>query len=871
MLLTRPQDFRSENGLYSLIQAQLDAAERRERCPNPSQESPTSTDGSDDESNSEEERASKRRRTSRDGSVEVKPEDPQQGDATSTRDDTLCLPPLRPIEQETPLRPEPRYTAAIAPGSSPPICRFNDFLRSSSPLSSLPAFMSDPFYAPSESDSSSSRRSSITDASEDAEDSFMSSTKLPRMKGKDLFDASIWADPLRTKVFYSFATTLRQKSRDCVPTSSHHFISHLKSRGKLVRCYTQNIDRIEEKVGLSTELQDGPGRRGRFSRKSTGTSSQLAKMVEEAKETPPSSQSSQPPSSQPPLLSQQSSQVDAGVECVYLHGSLEQLRCFQCKRTSSWDEMEDDTLSGLQPECPHCTAATTAREERGKRALGVGKLRPDIVLYGEDHPSAHLISPLVEHDIKLNPDILLILGTSLKVHGLKTLVREFANVIHNRNGGKVVFVNFTKPPESIWSDFIDYWVQWDCDAWVADLQARVPKLWDIPQAPRPVKEKAPPANPVAFRDTPRWTGAHWTRKIHEELSRISGSRMDWTVPRPVAVPSAEPIAGAVARLPNVADVGVAISAGSRVISEALPTPEETPESERETQFTPPDSDAGLDANNDTNAGPEAQLDLGKKSQASTAARRKSAKPRKPRKSAPAVIQQPTPQPSSSPPREQPVSSPNESSQTPQGIKDVRHHLSSILNSVKENPRVRKRKKIYGEEDASAEPTKAKARRTPLKRIVNPPEEASTLAPIVNAQHRGSSSPLDQRPKLDTLEPRSPPAGPQSTFPHTGGFRSRIQQTAMDTIKSYCSWLGPMTGFGGGMVNTTGERHQFQAGLHPAPQQTQPPRVSRVDVQRHDAREQDAATVMAEMAVPRIGPKMAPRKLGRNPKKAKMPR
>lgn len=88
---------------------------------------------------------------------------------------------------------------------------------------------------------------------------------IPNIKGRDLFDASIWACPVRTSVFYTFATTLRQKVRDVTPTSSHLFISHLRDRGKLVRCYTQNIDRIEEKVGLSTRLERGPGHRSRFS------------------------------------------------------------------------------------------------------------------------------------------------------------------------------------------------------------------------------------------------------------------------------------------------------------------------------------------------------------------------------------------------------------------------------------------------------------------------------------------------------------------------------------------------------------------------------------------------------------------------------
>jgi hypothetical protein len=154
-----------------------------------------------------------------------------------------------------------------------------------------------------------------------------------------------------------------------------------------------------------------------------------------------------------------------------------------------WDSdgREDETLAGQQPDCPHCLGATAAREEKGKRALGVGKLRPDIVLYGEEHPKDHLISNTLNHDLALGPDMFLILGTSLKVHSLKTIVREFSKAVHYK-GGKVVFVNFTKPAESSWGDFIDCWVEWDCDAWVGDLKERVPILWappgTIPEVPK---------------------------------------------------------------------------------------------------------------------------------------------------------------------------------------------------------------------------------------------------------------------------------------------------------------------------------------------------------------------------------------------------
>ncbi|KAL0945002.1 Hst3 protein [Colletotrichum truncatum] len=382
---------------------------------------------------------------------------------------------------------------------------------SSSPLSSPPPVLFDPFEERSSSTSRQSSSTASSAASSETDETPPSSnpnkSTLPNIKGRDLFDASIWADPLRTSVFYTFATTLRQKVKDVQPTASHHFIGHLRNRGKLVRCYTQNIDQIEEKVGLSTSLQEGPGHRGRFSRRSTAATLAPTNLPS-SDEAPTGSGESREESKgltkpeeaggvegcETSVLSESQAQrqdkKSSGVECVFLHGSLESLRCFLCGKICAWDEegRANETMSGRQPECPYCAGATAARQERGKRALGVGKLRPDIVLYGEEHPSAHLISPIVTHDLGLCPDLLLILGTSLKVHGLKVLVREFAKTIHSR-GGKVVFVNYTKPPESSWGDIIDYWVQWDCDAWVSNLKERVPLLWLPPGTKLPKKKK----------------------------------------------------------------------------------------------------------------------------------------------------------------------------------------------------------------------------------------------------------------------------------------------------------------------------------------------------------------------------------------------
>lgn len=341
---------------------------------------------------------------------------------------------------------------------------------------------------------------------------------LPNLKGKDLFDSIIWSDALTTSIFYTFISSLRQKILNEVKntTETHKFIRALRDTGRLVRNYTQNIDMLESREGLCTELERGTGNRTRFSQKF---------------------QRDRSTDSGAPL-------TDSGVEVVHLHGSLDKLRCGLCAKPSSWDEEDrhQATLAGKAPDCPWCAANSAHREGKGRRSLAVGRLRPDIVLYGEEHPSAHLVAPLITHDLSLGPDVLLILGTSLRVHGLKVLVREFAKAVHGK-GGKVVFVNQTKPPESIWGDVIDYWVQWDCDTWVGDLKKRRKDIWlplgaSADGLPKEEKPKTVAKNPAATRPDVT-NGAYLTMKIVDQLGRLSGRISDVTgdVQKAPSVPS----------------------------------------------------------------------------------------------------------------------------------------------------------------------------------------------------------------------------------------------------------------------------------------------------------------------------------------------
>jgi NAD-dependent histone deacetylase SIR2 len=104
------------------------------------------------------------------------------------------------------------------------------------------------------------------------------------------------------------------------------------------------------------------------------------------------------------------------------------------------------------------------------RPAPIGCLLPDVALLGADHSNGEAIEEIVQKDLAASPDLLLVLGTSLRVSGPKNLASRFARVVRKK-GGIVVYTNLS-PPSHSWGRLVDYVIEGACDVWVKDLETR---------------------------------------------------------------------------------------------------------------------------------------------------------------------------------------------------------------------------------------------------------------------------------------------------------------------------------------------------------------------------------------------------------------
>lgn len=206
---------------------------------------------------------------------------------------------------------------------------------------------------------------------------------------------------------------LSHLTQNAKPTPFHHMLATLAEEGRLLRLYSQNVD------GIDTALPP------------------LATTVPLNKKGP-------------------------WPKTIQLHGGLEKTICSKCGHLS---DFQGALFEGPEPpSCTECETIDIVRTASGLRSHGIGRLRPRMVLYNEYNPDEEAIGAVSAADLKSRPDAVIVVGTSLKVPGIRRLAKEMCAVSRGRRDGFTAWINYD--PEPVGIDFKDSWdlvVRGECD------------------------------------------------------------------------------------------------------------------------------------------------------------------------------------------------------------------------------------------------------------------------------------------------------------------------------------------------------------------------------------------------------------------------
>jgi NAD+-dependent protein deacetylase SIR2 len=254
---------------------------------------------------------------------------------------------------------------------------------------------------------------------------------------QEVFDISVFKqDPT---IFYSVAKDILPAHNRYTPT--HRFIAMLQEKGKLLTNYSQNIDNLEAKAGITK---------------------------------------------------------DKLVQC---HGSFATATCVQCRYKMIGEKLYPEIKAGKIPRCPRCSqnlrapgGAVKRKRSRGREKKRrrhdvdddstsdsefdiptAGVMKPDITFFGEALPD-EFARRLTEHDRDL-VDLVIVIGTSLKVTPVSEIVSWLPPHIPQ------IYISRT-PVNHINFD-ID--LLGDCDVVVAELCRRAG--WDLDHEMVPKNQK----------------------------------------------------------------------------------------------------------------------------------------------------------------------------------------------------------------------------------------------------------------------------------------------------------------------------------------------------------------------------------------------
>jgi NAD+-dependent protein deacetylase SIR2 len=202
--------------------------------------------------------------------------------------------------------------------------------------------------------------------------------------------------------------SLAKKAFLAEPTHFHNLLRLLDRRNKIKRIYTQNIDGLESKAGFDLDT------------------------------TVPS------------------------MRCIPLHGTLFQLRCSICSTRRPLENYFHDLERGELPRCGSCEADRVERASNEKRSRSSGFLRADVVLYDEAIEDDEFIMDAGLADVQnvSEGDVLLVVGTSLKIPGINSIMKLIGPAFDKANG-HIIYLDLKAPPTT-WSKRFSMCIEGDC-------------------------------------------------------------------------------------------------------------------------------------------------------------------------------------------------------------------------------------------------------------------------------------------------------------------------------------------------------------------------------------------------------------------------
>jgi NAD-dependent histone deacetylase SIR2 len=248
-----------------------------------------------------------------------------------------------------------------------------------------------------------------------------------KFSGKDLFDASVYQGDDSLSAFHDMIRTLSHDTKAAKPTAFHHLLATLAQEGRLMRLYTQNVDDIDTSLPpLSTQTP--------FPKKGPWP------------------------------------------KTVQVHGSVHHMVCTKCHKVSPLDAEKFNGPS--PPPCPTCVENDVVRQVAEKRSHGIGWLRPRMVLYNDGNPDDEAVGACALADLRSRPDAIIVVGTTLKVPGIRKIASELCRIVRDRKDGLSVWLN--NEPEPLAKELEDVWdlvVKGPCDEVARHANMR---RWDDP-------------------------------------------------------------------------------------------------------------------------------------------------------------------------------------------------------------------------------------------------------------------------------------------------------------------------------------------------------------------------------------------------------